>query len=556
MSDNVMAEYDVIVIGSGAGGLASAVALAQAGKRVLVLEQHYVPGGWCHSFQLKGYRFSPGVHYIGELGLGGRMRQIYEGLGITADLSFCEINPKGYDHILLGKECFDIPKGRGAFGESLKARFPKEKKGIDGYLDTIEGISRELGEVEGFDSVSSLLTLPFRAPKLTRWGFFSAQSLIHHWVKDPSLRAVLGAQAGDHGLPPSLVPAPVHAGVAAHYFGGAYYPLGGAFAIPTAFVRALKHAGGEIRLRSTVDQIILESGKAVGVRLADGSEVRAQHVVSNADPDMTFRKMIGTENLSRKLHRKLERTRYSVSALSLFMAVDMDLRAAGLDSGNYWYYPKADVEGTYSQGMKAWGAEVKELSGFFLTATTLKDPSKMRKGHHTLEAFAFVDYDSVKKWVGGKSGDRAGAYEDFKNEIQSLMLRTAEEIVPGLQKNLVFSELGTPLTNQHYLGATRGNIYGTEKSLFQLGPWSFPIRSEIDNLFLCGASTYGHGVQGATFSGLVAAQEILGCSLDSILSQKGPPVEIYPSENLNKWPESLQKKIEKAQKKILKEAVT
>jgi phytoene dehydrogenase-like protein len=88
-------DYDVIIIGSGAGGLAAAVPLAQAGQRVLVCEQHEVPGGWTHSFTLQGYRFSPGVHYIGEVQPGGSLRRVYEGLGVSQDLEFCELNPDG-----------------------------------------------------------------------------------------------------------------------------------------------------------------------------------------------------------------------------------------------------------------------------------------------------------------------------------------------------------------------------------------------------------------------------------------------------------------------------
>jgi phytoene dehydrogenase-like protein len=227
----------------------------------------------------------------------------------------------------------------------------------------------------------------------------------------------------------------------------------------------------------------------------------------------------------------------------------MDLRrAAGLDSGNMWFYDHADVDKIYSDGLTDAVLSDETPSGLFLTATTLKDPSKMHSGHHTCESFAFVGYEAFEKWAHTKYGSRPADYDGMKEDLAWRMVRGLEKRIPGLSKHIVYYSLGTPLSNEHYLNATRGNLYGIEKSPTQVGPFAFSPRTEFDGLYLCGASTISHGVAGVTASGIDAAKAVLHCRTRDLLKQNGPSMTFLPSEDVSAWPEYLKRKMERGEK--------
>ena len=130
-----------------------------------------------------------------------------------------------------------------------------------------------------------------------------------------------------------------------------------------------------------------------------------------------------------------------------------------------------------------------------------------------MEAFSFVSWEAFRRWENTRLEDRPEAYKKFKENLTARMFEALENTLPGIRDATVFAELGTPLTNHHYVASTSGNLYGTEKTRSHVGPFSWPIKTPINGLMMCGASTLGHGVAGATMSGLAAAHTALGCQL-------------------------------------------
>jgi len=544
-------QYDTIIIGSGAGGLSAAICLSRAGQKVLVLEQHDVPGGWCHSFHLNGSRFTPGVHYIGLLRKGESSNQLYNGLGIANDLVFFQMNKQGFEHCHVGDEKFDFPANFEELQEKLSVRFPKERKNIARYLKMVKTVSYQLQLIPKMEGFWDNITIPFRTKYLGKYGLFSLKRVIDWHIKDPLLKNILNIQCGDHGLPPGKASFPLHCAVMDHYFNGGFYPKGGGASIVKAMTKKIKSYDGEIRTQQKVDEILLEGNKAVGVKLKSGEEIFAKRVVSNADPTKTYLGMVGRDNISKKLAKKLEKTKYSCTSLMLFLTVDMDVKKAGLDSGNIWVIPNKDPDETFEKLMAKDISKGYSFEGFFVSCTTLKDPTSYDGKHHTLEVITYINHEAFDDFKN-ETDQRSDAYLAFKEVLTNKLINSLEKVLPGIKNHIVHKSLGTPLTNKHYINATNGAVYGTEKSLGHIGPFSFNAKSEIENLYLCGASILSHGVAGASYSGVQTAAEILNCKQDDLLVfDENQEIKIYDAESSENYSEVMLKKM-KHRKKLVK----
>ena len=534
-SDPSNSEYDTIVIGSGAGGLASAICMARAGQKVLVLEQHYVPGGWCHSFHLNGQRFSPGVHYIGLVDEGESTNVLYKGLGIAKDLVFFRMARQAYEHCHLGSTKIDMPAGLDNLYQSLASKFPKEKKNLKKYLDMVENVSQQVQLIPKMRTFWDHVTIPYRTRHMGKYGLFSLKRVIDWYIKDPVLKGVLNVQCGDHGLPPFKASFPVHCVVMSHYFAGGFYPLGGGASIVKGMTNALKKHGGELRVKQTVKRIIIENNQAVGVELADGKKIVAKTIISNADPSTTYLKLVGKDHLSERLLKKLSKTKYSVTSLILFLTLDMDLRKAGMDSGNIWSLNNENIDAVYDELTGDGLLKGDEFPAVFISCTTIKDPISFNGRYHNLEVVTYIDYEGFKEFE--KEDYHSEKYVQMKNKITAKLLNNVERVIPGAKQHVVQVELGTPKTNQHYINSTDGNVYGTEKALSQIGPFAFKNKTEIKNLYMCGASTLSHGVAGAAYSGVETAAILLDSTSEELLrNREDQTLRIYDAEDEGAWP--------------------
>jgi len=514
---------DAIVVGSGLGGLSCAAYLAACGLRTIVLEQGKVAGGCSQVFRRQGnrYEFDVGVHYIGECDAGGRMTMVLHGLGLDRRVAFRELDPDGYATIVLPGLTFRVPRGWDAYLHRLIEVFPDEERGLRRCVRVMRYVAERMpaGPLPSHpgQAAAALRSLP-----AIPLGLLSVERLFNLCGLSPRARAVLLGESGDYGAPPSRVPVAVHAGVMNHYLrGGAYYPRGGGQVIAANLVEVIGALGGQVRTKARVEQILVEHGAAVGVRLAGGEELRAPVVVSNADYRRTLLDLVGRAQLRRRTVRKVERSRMALPFFSVYLGLDMDL-ADQLPNSTFWIYPNDDVEGHYRA---AYDGRVPDGPPVFLTSATTKDPDSRRAwpaGHSTLElmclappdhSFWAVDGDPASEGPGHPPDP---AYRSRKEALTELLIDRAAGVIPDLREHLVWREASTPVTHERFTLSTGGACYGLELARDQVGPKRPGVRTEIRGLYLTGASTvWGHGIVGVMLGGVGTAGAVLKRDLTS-----------------------------------------
>lgn len=498
-------EWDAVVIGSGAGGMTTAAMLAKLGRKVLVLEQHYVPGGFTHTFRRPGYEWDVGVHAVGEVtrhSLPGRL------LAHLTDnrLQWASLGPV-YDEFHWPDLRIDYPDNPSVFRDNLIAAFPDDVDAIDDYLRSIREVAgamkgyylaRVLGHRAG-QVAERLFAREARRQLLRR-----TADVLDELTDDPRLRATFVSQWGYYGSPPSRSSFAMQALVVKHFQWGGYYPVGGSSRIARELLGTVAAAGGWTRIKADVREILIEEGQAVGVRLASGEEIRASKVISAAGVLATVTRMLPDDVDASWVH-DVESLKPAAAHVCLYMGFKGDIRSAGASGANKWFYQTYDTEAQWWD-VSAEQETLPEAPCLYVSFPSLKDPEHDPgpEQRHTGEVVTFVPWESFEPWRERRWKRRGAEYDAFKDRMKARIIAQLGEKMPELIGMLDYAELSTPLSTDHFVRPVAGSIYGLEPTPERFeNPWLRP-RSPIPGLFFSGSEVATVGVVGAMMGGALA----------------------------------------------------
>jgi all-trans-retinol 13,14-reductase len=501
-------DYDAVVIGSGLGGLSCAAAFARQGFKPLVLEQHFKPGGYATTFQRPGgFTFDVSLHST-TVGEREGIHNLIPGFPEITDVEFVP-HPNLYRAIYPDYDIRVPQKDLNGYIAMLIGYFPEEKAGIEGLFQDMKGVTDDISRLSQARGQVDMSRFPVDYPYLFKCSNSTWGTMMDARIKNPKLKAIISTLWGYFGLPPSKLASLYYAMPTIGYLqGGGYYPKGRSQTISNALMKFIMDRGGEVKLSSKVEKILLKDQTAYGVKTADGKEYNAKVVVSNANAYDTFNTMMHEDDYLKEYLARMDSYSVSLSAFQVFLGLKHDLIGElGIKDSEIFYANGYDIEGEYNAILNA---DV-ENSGLGVTLYDNIYKGYSPKGKNTLNIIVLQGYKPWEKFEADYFKGNKGEYRKEKERIADILIKRAEEtLLPGLSQAIEIKEIGTPLTNARYTGNYRGAIYGWDQTLNNSGASRLPHATPIKNLYLSGAWTSpGHGYSAVLWSGLQCFGEIM-----------------------------------------------
>ncbi len=488
--------YDVVVIGSGIGGLVTATQLAAKGAKVLVLESYLIPGGSGGYFEREGYRFDVGASMIFGLGDKGTTNLLTRALD-AVDMKLEAIADPVQIHYHLPDDLeLKVHRDYEEFLQELIAIFPHEEEGIRGFYGECWNVFNYLNSMEllSLEEPRYLMRVFFQKPlsclSLAKYLPINAGDIARKHISDPQLLKFIDMECYCWSVVPAAKTPMINAGMvfSDRHYGGINYPKGGVGQIAQKLVEGLIKAGGEIKYKTRVTNILLENGKAVGVKTAQGKEYYAKKVVSNATRWDTFGKLVPSANTPKKEQKWQQRYKKSPSFLSLHLGVDAKVLPEGTECHHII--------------LENWDKLEDSQGTIFVSIPTLFEPSLAPEGHHIIHSF-------TPSWIEEWQGLTPYEYQAKKEKAAVSLIKRLETIFPGISAALDYQEVGTPRTHRRFLGREDGT-YGPIPRRKLAGLLGMPFnRTKISGLYCVGDSTFpGQGLNAVAFSGMSCGHRV------------------------------------------------
>ncbi|XP_058862604.1 all-trans-retinol 13,14-reductase-like isoform X2 [Acipenser ruthenus] len=474
-----------------------------------------------------------GIHYIGELQEYKPFRHLVDQI-TDGQLQWASLdNP--YDMVVLGspenRREYPIYSGRKRFTEELKKHFPEEKEAIDKFVALVKKVAK------GVSFVAVLKMIPMPLAKFLicsgllrlfspfyKMASRSLTDVVSELTSNKELQAVFSYIFRTYGVIPKDASFSLHSLLVSHYLEGAWYPKGGASEIAYHIIPTIEKAGGAVLVRAPVQSILVNEAKeAYGVTVRKGQEevhIHAPIVISDAGLFNTYESLLPKEMQSLPaIQSQLSMVKHGEAGFSVFIGLNGTKEELGLTATNYWIYPENNLDELVENYLNSSKEDAVKLAPVvYIASPSAKDPTceERNPGKSTLSLITFTRYEWFEDWKDERVSNRGEEYKNLKESFVKNLVDAAIEIFPRIKGKIELVEAGTPVTNQYYIAASRGEIYGCDHNRSRFNPeTSAAIRSQtpVKNLFLTGQDVFLCGFAGALAGALTCGSAVLGRNL-------------------------------------------